>query len=237
VLAAGPLTAREIATALVARGIGDDVEAIGNAVRAYVPLVQLPPRGVWGKGGRARYATLEEWTGLTVEAESSIDDVVLRYLGAFGPASVMDAQNWSGLTKLAAVFERLRPRLAVFHDPGGRELFDLPDAPRPGGSAPAPVRFLGEYDNVLLGHADRSRIIPEGFPWKAMLAHGRFVNNLLVDGMLRATWWLEDGALAIRPFGALDARDEVEAEARALVAFLGEPREVRFEPPVQRATA
>ena len=231
-LEAGPLTARELANALVARGIGGDVEAIGNAVRAYVPLVQLPPRGVWGKGGRARYATLSAWTGLDVEAEPSIDDVVLRYLGAFGPASVKDAQNWSGLTKLAAVFERLRPRLVSFSDEGGRELFDLPDAPRPDGSVPAPVRFLGEYDNVLLGHADRTRIIPRDFPWDAMLAHGRYVNNLLVDGMLRATWWLEDDALAIRPHGELDERDEVEAEARAVIELLGVAREVRFEPPV-----
>jgi hypothetical protein len=107
---------------------------------------------------------------------------------------------------------------------------------------PAPVRLLGEYDNVLLGHADRRRIIPRDFPWDAMLAPGRFVNNLLVDGMLRATWWLErDGrrraTLAIRPSGALaDAeRDEVEAEARQMVDFAAaeaELREVRFEPPV-----
>jgi hypothetical protein len=231
-LAGGPLTARELATSLVARGIGDDVEAIGNAVRAYVPLVQLPPRGVWGKGGRARYATLEEWTGVSLDAQPSVDDVVLRYLRAFGPASVKDAQNWSGLTKLAAVFERLRPQLVTFRGEGGRELFDLPDAPRPDGSVPAPVRFLGEYDNVLLGHADRTRIIPPDFPWGAMLAHGRYVNNLIVDGMLRATWWLEDDALAIRPFGELDERDEVEAEARAVIALLGDERVVRFEPAV-----
>jgi len=230
-LAGGPLTAREAAQALVARGIGDDVEALGNAVRTYLPLVQLPPRGVWGAGGRARYATLQAWTGVELAADPSIDDVVLRYLGAFGPATVKDAQNWSGLTRLAAVFERLRDRLVVFADERGRELFDLPDAPRPG-DVHAPVRLLAEYDNVLLGHADRSRIIPAGFPWDAMLAHGRYVNNLLVDGMLRATWWLEPEALAIRPFGALDERDEVEAEARAAIAFLGEDREVRFEPGV-----
>ena len=230
-LAGGPLTAREAAQALVARGIGDDVEALGNAVRTYLPLVQLPPRGVWGAGGRARYATLQAWTGVELAADPSIDDVVLRYLGAFGPATVMDAQNWSGLTRLAAVFERLRGRLVVFADERGRELFDLPDAPRPG-DVDAPVRLLGEYDNVLLGHADRSRIIPAGFPWDAMLAHGRYVNNLLVDGMLRATWWLEPEALAIRPFGALAERDEVEAEARAVIAFLGEDRDVRFEPAV-----
>jgi Winged helix DNA-binding domain len=159
---------------------------------------------------------------------------VLRYLGAFGPATVKDAQNWSGLTRLSAMFERLRPRLAVFRDEQGRELFDLPDAPRPGAGVTAPVRLLGEYDNVLLGHADRRRIIPAGFPWDAMLAHGRFVNNLLIDGMLRATWWLEPEALAIRPSGALapDEQDAVEAEARAAIAFLGGDRDVRFEPPV-----
>jgi len=126
------------------------------------------------------------------------------------------------------VFERLREGLVVFAGESGRELFDLPDAPRPDPDVRAPVRFLGEYDNVLLGHADRSRIIPPG------VAALPYVNNLLVDGMLRATWWLEDDALAIRPFGALSAaeRDEVEAEARGVVALFGEDRDVRFEAPV-----
>jgi hypothetical protein len=236
------LQARELGRRLVARGVGDDVEAIGNATRVYVPLVQVPPRGVWGKSGQAKYATLEAWTGRSLEPNSSIDEVVLRYLAAFGPASVMDMQNWSGLTKLRDAFERLRPRLLTFRDDAGRELFDLPDAPRPDPGVPAPVRFLGEYDNVLLGHADRSRIIPPDFPWREMLAPGRFVNNLLVDGMLRGTWWIErDGkrsaTLAIRPFGELSApeRAEVTAEAERMVEF-SEPvaagREVRFEPAV-----
>jgi hypothetical protein len=88
------------------------------------------------------------------------------------------------------------------------------------------VRFLGEYDNVVLGHADRRRIIPADFPWGAMLAHGRFVNNLLVDGVLRATWWLERegkrrATLAIRPFRELSVadRDAVAEEAERMVAF------------------
>ena len=241
-LAGGPLTAREVARALVERGIGDDVEAIANAVRAYAPVVQVPPRGVWGAGGRARYATLEAFTGHELEAEPSIDDVVLRYLGAFGPASVMDMQNWSGLTRLKAVFERLRPQLATLTAEDGRELFDLPDAPRPDPETPAPVRLLGEYDNVLLGHADRRRIIPAGFPWAAMLAPGRFVSNLLVDGMLRATWWLERDrrrtTLAIRPAAALTKgeREAVGDEGRAMVDFAAADsavRDVRFEPAVE----
>jgi hypothetical protein len=236
------LHARELGHRLVARGIGDDVEAIGNATRVHVPLVQVPPRGVWGKSGQAKYATLEAWTGRSLEPNPSIDEVVLRYLAAFGPASVMDMQNWSGLTRLREAFERLRPRLVTFRDEAGRELFDLPDAPRPDPGVPAPVLFLGEYDNVLLGHADRTRIIPPDFPWREMLAPGRFVSNLLVDGMLRGTWWIErDGkrsaSLAIRPFGELSAaeREEVAAEAERMVEF-SEPvaaaRDVRFGPAV-----
>ena len=242
-LAGQPRTAREVARALLERGIGDDEEAIANAVRAYVPAVQVPPRGVWGAGGQAKYASFAAFTGLELEPEPSIDAVVLRYLGAFGPATVMDMQNWSGLTKLKAAFERLRPQLVTFAAEDGRELFDLPDAPRPDPDTPAPVRLLGEYDNVLLGHADRSRIIPRGFPWGAMLAHGRLVNNLLVDGTLRATWWLErDGkrtaTLAIRPWPALSRaeREAVGDEAHAMVELAAADsaaRDVRFEPTVE----
>jgi hypothetical protein len=159
-LAAGPLTARELGRGLVARGIGSDEEAIGNAARVYLTLVQVPPRGVWGASGQAKYATIESWTGRELEAERSIDDVVLRYLGAFGPASVMDVQSWSGLTRLKEVLDRLRPQLLAFRDEHGKELFDLPEAPRPDPSISAPVRFLGGYDNVLLGHADRGGSSP-----------------------------------------------------------------------------
>ena len=242
ILAGEPLTAREVARQLIERGIGHDVEAIANATRVHVPLVQVPPRGVWGAGGHAKYATIESWTGRELESEPSVDAVVLRYLGAFGPASVMDAQNWSGLTKLAEVFERLRPQLVTFEGEDGRELFDLPDAPRPDPGVPAPVRFLGEYDNVLLGHANRRRLIPGDFPWTEMLAMGRFFNNVLVDGMLRAVWWIEregrrKATLAIRPASKLSAvdRDEVGEEARRMIEFAAadaKVRDVRFEPAV-----
>ena len=241
-LAEGPLTARELGRALVARGIGDDVEAIANAARVYAPLVQLPPRGVWGRGGQARYATIEAWTGRELDPDPSIDDVVLRYLAAFGPASAMDVQNWSGLTRIAAILDGLRPRLAEFRDEDGRELFDLPGAPRPDPGVPAPVRLLGQFDNVLLGHADRRRIVDHDLPWKPMLADGRFLNNLLVDGMLRAMWWIErDGArratLVVRPFHALTRSDRgaVASEAQRMIDFAAAEagaRDVRLESPV-----
>jgi Winged helix DNA-binding domain len=227
---------------LIERGFGEDGHALGNAARVEVPLVQVPPRAVWGAGGQARYATLESWTGRELEAEPSLDEVVLRYLRGFGPASVMDMQNWSGLTRLKAVFERLGDRLVRFRDEDGRELFDLPEAPRPDPKTPAPVRFLGEYDNVLLGHADRRRIIPEDFPWRVILEPRRFVSNLLVDGVLRATWWIErDGddraTLAIRPFKRLSKPEQanVSTEAQRMIDFAApeaESRDVRFEDPV-----
>jgi Winged helix DNA-binding domain len=167
---------------------------------------------------------------------------VLRYLRAFGPATVRDVQRWCGLTRLTEVVERLRPRLVTFRDEDGKELFDLPETPRPDEDVPAPVRFLGEYDNVLLGHDDRRRIIPADFPWDAMLAPGRFVNNLLVDGMLRATWWIEregkrSATLGMRPFRRLSKRerDDVTAEAERileLAAADAETRDIRIEPPV-----
>ena len=126
-----------------------------------MPLVQVPPRGLWGKGGNPTLARLETWFGAPMATEPSIDRMVLRYLGAFGPASVMDCQEWCGLTRLSDVFERLRPQLVTFRAETGRELFDLPDAPRPDADTPAPVRFLPQYDNLLLGHADRSRVISD----------------------------------------------------------------------------
>jgi Winged helix DNA-binding domain len=241
-LAEEPLGGRELGRRLVARGFGDDPEAIGNAARTHLTLVQVTPRGVWGQRGQAKLATIESWTGRELEPEPSIEEFVLRYLRAFGPASVADVQNWSGLTRLKQVVERLRTRLVVFRDESGRELFDLPDAPRADPDVPAPVRLLGEYDNLLLGHADRTRIIPADFPWAAMLAPGRFVSNLLIDGELRATWWIEregkaSALLGIRPFGRLSKREreDVEAEAQRMVEFAASDanaRDVRFEDPV-----
>ncbi len=243
------LTAREVARRLIARGTGSDLEAVTNALRVYVPLVQVPPRGVWGAGGQAKYATIDAWTGRSLDPDPSLEAIVLRYLRAFGPASVMDVQSWSGLTKLGAVVDRLRPQLVTLADEHGRELFDLPGAPRPPADVPAPVRFLGEFDNVLLGHADRSRIVPAGLtPWMDSITGTRHVNNLLVDGMLRATWWLErDGrrrtTLAIRPHTKLTAgeRRDLIAEAQRLLAFAaadGGAHDVRFETtPASRSAA
>jgi winged helix DNA-binding protein len=221
-----PRTFHEFGTALAEEWPRSDPHALGIAVRTVLPMVQVPPRGLWQRGGAARHTTAGAWLGAEPAADAAPDDLVLRYLGAFGPASAKDAQTWSGLTRLGEVFERLRPGLRAFRDEGGTELFDLPDAPRPGGDSPAPARFLPEYDNVLIGHADRTRVISEEAR-RRVWARNRAFPTFLVDGFVSGTWRIDadrehtEATLVLFPFDRL-ARAEraaVEEEAARLLAF------------------
>ncbi|OPC76921.1 hypothetical protein B4N89_40715 [Embleya scabrispora] len=202
--------------------------ALAQALRAWAPLVQVPPRGLWGRSGAIAHTTSDVWLGKPLDADPSIDAMVLRYLAALGPASVKDVQVWCGITRLKPVLERLRPRLVVFRDEAGRELFDLPDAPRPDADVPAPVRFLADFDNLLLSHDDRTRVISkEWHQWR--LSQGNMLwGGLLVDGFGRAAWRIErtseTATLLIssgpEPKDALKAhRADIEAEAAHLLAF------------------
>jgi hypothetical protein len=168
-----------------------------------------------------------------VPEHPSLDELVLRYLGAFGPASVADVATWSRLTGLRPVVERLRPQLRTFRDEHGRELFDLPDAPRPGPDVPAPVRVLPEYDNVLLSHSDRSRFGTDE-ERRMVGAAGPARGTVLVDGVVRAVWHAEGPAMVVE-HAALSRRQEasVEVEVRRAARFLrsgGGPGEVRLVP-------
>ncbi|MDX8037488.1 winged helix DNA-binding domain-containing protein [Lentzea sp. BCCO 10_0856] len=156
---------------------------LGNALRNKLALVQLPPRGLWHRSGRAVCTTLEAWLDQE-QHPMSLETLVLRYLKAFGPATVMDAQQWSGLTRLAETFEALRPQLVTFGNEAGKELFDLPDAPRPDPGTPVPVRLLPEFDNILLAHADRRRVIADDR--LGVVVGGK--PTVLVDGYVVATW-------------------------------------------------
>ncbi|MGV8083694.1 MAG: winged helix DNA-binding domain-containing protein [Coriobacteriia bacterium] len=214
---------------------------LAMAVRIGVPLVQVPPRGLWGKSGAARHTPLESWLGEPIKPGYPAEELVLRYLAAFGPASVADAQAWSGLSRLREVFERLRPRLMTFEDDLGRELFDLPDAPRPPADTPAPPRFLPVYDNVLLGHADRTRFIGDELRKRATDEIGMYsYGSLLVDGTAAGICRVEQekgaATLAIRLFSPLSEQQlsKVAEEGEALLAFWAPkaaPREVRFTTP------
>lgn len=223
-----PLTPTELRAALAERFPELDAPAAAYACRCLLALVQVPPRGLWRQSGTVRLATLETWVERALDAAPSLDRLVLRYLAAFGPATVADVATWSRLTRLRPVLERLRPGLATFRDERGRELFDLPDAPRPDASVPAPVRFLPEYDNVLLSHADRSRIVPaslrEGLAGRIEgLNHGA----VLVNGFLAGMWRLEGTELVVRLGVPLSKRASasVVAEGRRLLRWLGDQTE------------
>jgi len=218
-----PRTRAELGRLLAARWPGHDPASLAYAVSYHVPSVQVPPRGVWRAGGPAAMAPAESWLGRPLGPGAPREELVLRYLAGFGPASVADMQTWSGLTRLGEVAERLRPRLRAFRDQAGTELYDLPDAPRPDPDTPAPPRFLPEYDNLLLSHADRTRIIPDHRPVPLPPGSGGRTGTLLADGFFRATWRItrhgHGAILHIDPFGPLPEPDAITAEGQRLLAF------------------
>jgi Winged helix DNA-binding domain len=235
-----PRTAKDLGEALKERWPDRDPASLALAIRHLVPLVQIPPRGIWGKSGRAVHTTAEAWLGHSLDPDLSLDEMVVRYLGAFGPATVKDVQTWSGLTRLGEVTDRLRPRLRVFRDEHGKELFDLPDAPRPNPGTPSPPRFLPEFDNLILSHVDRTRVIPDDYRKAIASKNGMVPATVLVDGFVHGTWRTErtreKATLVIEPFAPLPKkyRGALGEEGERLIRFLGkrtETFEVRFAKP------
>ena len=183
-----PRTRAELRPFLAERWPGYDADSLASAISFLLLLVHVTPRGLWGRSGQARLTTVEAWLGHPLDSDPPPDEAVLRYLAAFGPATVADIRIWSRLTGLRAVIERLRPRLVTFRDERGRELFDLPDAPRPDQETPAPPRFLPEYDNILLSHDDRGRIIGDTGSLPMPDGRGGELGSVLVDGFLGGMW-------------------------------------------------
>jgi hypothetical protein len=226
VVAENAVSLETITDALAARWPSADRFALSQAGRGLVPLVHAPPRGVWGRSGPVRLARLDRWLGRPVPDHVDPRPIVRRYLAAYGPASVSDAQAWSGCTGLGAVFEGLRPTLDTFVDERGRELFDLPDAPRPDPDVPAPVRFLADYDNMLLAHADRSRFV--GGTERDALAYvsGPVPGIVLVDGRAAGSWFskleqqIATATVTLVRGVVPDDAAAVEAEAHAVLGFI-----------------
>jgi DNA glycosylase AlkZ-like len=214
---AGPLSAPELRAAIADTYPDADVRALAYIVRMLLPLVMVPTGDRWGFPRDPRLRIAEP-------GESGSDDaVVRRYLAAYGPATVADAREWSGIAGLGAAFERLRGELVVLTDERGRELFDLPDAPRPAADVAAPVRFLPEFDSLMLAHADRARVIADEHRPRLTTNNLRVNAIALVDGEASATWSLarrgRSATLTIAPFARLPAaaRRELEREGDALV--------------------
>lgn len=231
-----PRTIAELAKLLEKRFPGHDAAALAYGVRYMLPLVFTPPRGLWGGRGLVTLMTMEAWLGRPLGEPSSFDNLVLRYLSAFGPASPADMRAWSGIS-MRAVFERLRPRLKVFRSERGTELFDLPNAPRPDRETEVPVRFIPDFDNILLAHADRTRIMAPGQHLGLFSSNGIMQGAVLVDGFVRAKWApvKSKGAtiLAVTPFEKAIPKKEgaaVAEEGRRLLEFLApdEKHDVRL---------
>lgn len=231
-----PMTVKALGERLGTRFPELDPGAMSQAVRFLLPLVQVTPRGTWGASHAPTWALAEDWLDAGIPETASSEEMVRRYLAAFGPATVADMQAWSGLTGMRAVVQGMRDELVAFRNEGGQELFDLPDAPMPDRETPAPVRFLPGFDNVLLSHKDRTRIISEERRKAIGSRNGLFNATYLVDGVVAGTWALEttkDAAtLTVHPFEmhADDILDALEDEALGLMCLLAEGRErtVRF---------
>jgi hypothetical protein len=227
-LAAKPRTARELEPLLAQRWADTDPHALAMVVRARVPLVQTPPRGLWGQSGKPVVAPAETWLDRPLAPNPSVDKVFLRYLTAFGPASVRDAQVWSGLTGLRGVAEQLRPKLRLFRDEDGAELLDVAEGLLPDPDIPVPPRYLPEYDNALLSHADRSRIGA-----REHIARVFTKGALLVDGFLTGRWDVKlvrrSATLNVELFGRLSKADRAAAaeEGERLLSFLAPEAESR----------
>ncbi len=229
-----PMTRAELGPLLHERWPDHDAGSLSYAVTYLLPLVQVTPRGLWGRSARSAFTTVEHWLGRPLAPSEDPDELVERYLAAFGPSTVADVQAWSGMNAMRPVLERLRPRLRTFRDERGRELFDVPGAPLPDPGTAAPVRFLPEYDNAFLAHADRSRIVSEE-DRKRMFKLGW--GPVLVDGFIAGRWKLErdrDAAtLFVEPYRRRSRADRaaVSDEGTRLAGFLAEGvslRDVRF---------
>ncbi|MWC27120.1 winged helix DNA-binding domain-containing protein [Paenibacillus sp. MMS18-CY102] len=220
-----PQTLAALGKRLQLRWPDRDPAALSAAVRASLPLVQMPPRGLWGMSGQAVHTTAEAWLGEPLAACPDAHAIVQRYLAAFGPASVKDIQAWSGLTRMADAVNALRPQLITFRDEQGCELFDLPDAPRPAANGEVPIRFLGEFDNMLLSYADRSRIMDEAYRKRVITDNGIVRSTVLIGGFVGGLWRIERGkqkaTLVIELFKPLSEQETIELveEGQRLLSF------------------
>jgi hypothetical protein len=214
------LTAKQMRDALEKSHPDADIRALAAIVRTHLALVRVPDGGRWGFTPKAPFTPLEKWLGKPAAKRANQPKLVERYLAAFGPASVADAEQWLGAPGLAPAFEKLD--LKRFEDERGRELFDLPGAPRPAEDTPAPVRFVPEFDNLLLAHSDRSRVISDEHRKQLTTKNLRVRATVLVDGRVAAFWKLDKKRVVVEPLVKIKKGDraQIDAEREALEGFL-----------------
>jgi len=222
-----PRTFEDARDALVAKFPKANDRALGHIARMMLPLVMVPvDDNSWAYSSVAEFQLAESWLGKPIATATDPSALLLRYFAAFGPASVADAQSWSGLQSLRAVVDKLRPKLKTFRDERGRELFDVADAPRPEDDTPAPIRFLQEFDNVLMGYQDRARILDDAHKPFVLLPGLRVASTILIDGRIAAAWKVgrvkKRAVMSIQPFQKMSKQTiaGVTAEGERLSQFM-----------------
>jgi hypothetical protein len=221
---AGPLSTQAALAYLESEhGLVDNHRSrVWHVARTRSHVMHAPQTALWSSRPQGLFAPLEEPAAL--EKLIAIREIVKRYLAAFGPASRADIATWSGMrvVDFAPALEALEP-LRRFRDERGRELLDLPRAPLPAADVPAPVRLLPKWDNLLLSHADRTRVLPEEYRKRIVGKNGDVAQAFLVDGVVAGEWNADkSGKVTLEPYAPLPrvARRAVEDEAARLEAWL-----------------
>jgi hypothetical protein len=230
-----PLTFAALGECLAREFPAGDPHALAIAVRNHVALAQVPPRGRWRTAAPTVHVPVADWLGSPMSTDPDPAPLVLRYLAAFGPATAADIATWSGLRGIKVLLEQLGDQVCWLTDDRGRTLVDVPGGILPDPDVPAPVRLLPEYDNALLSHADRTRIIEDGDRPFVFTRNGHVGGTVLVDGYVRATWRTvierDTETLTVRPLRRLTGSQcsDIEREALALLAFASPQLDHRLE--------
>ena len=207
----GPLPVRQLGEQLAESFTDVPAPALAHMARERVPMVQVPPRGLWRRSGGVVYQTVEGYLGRPT-SEIDVRELVRRYLRAFGPATAADMTAWSRVTRLGPVFESMQDELVVVECEDGRRRYDVPGAPYVDGDTPAPVRLLGAYDNVWLSHANRDHIFPVDMRPRWMGANGGVGNTIFVDGFMAGLWRIREGRVETDVFVRLPRSDKTELD-------------------------
>jgi hypothetical protein len=191
----------EIGEALAAAYPGVPEAALRHVARERLPLLQVPPRGLWKRSGGVVYAYADRYLARPF-AEPEVEELVRRYLAAYGPATAADMTKWSMVTRLGPVFSTMARagRLTTCTDESGRTLYDVPGAPVAPEDLELPALLLGMYDNVFLSHADRTRIASDDARKRWMGVNGGVGATLFLDGLLAGLWRVQDDRVVVEPF-------------------------------------
>ena len=193
-------------------------------VQSYSYVIHVPPSGIWGYGGHGVYtAAAGKVRGEPSAPKDAFDEIVRTYLAAYGPATKQDIGQWAGVPRMQPITESLeRLSLRTFASEDGKVLYDLPRAPLPDPETPAPTRLVPRFDNLVLSHADRSRVLGDVAPSRIVTNNGLVHATILVDGFVAGTWQLEHGRVRLEPFGKLDAaaKRTLKDEAERLESFV-----------------